>query len=244
MCTGLEVGALAAAVAGTAAQGYAQSDALKKQNDVAAAGIIKQGALQKQGEADVGTTVNKVAQSTAATQAATAKQLSAYRAALQAGSATSGSASPNIATASKAYKDTQAKDSGNANDYVQGLAQSAATTEGTQLERVQEGQQLGDTAGKLGILSNQSAQQNYLTKLQIQGTKANPWIMGLGSLLQGAGAGMGGAAGMAAGAAGQAANGAASARLQTGYMAGTTPFTASPDTMATPSLSSTQNPWG
>lgn len=198
MCTGLEIAALAATAAGTATEGYAQHQQLSKQNDIAAAGIIKQGQMQKQGENEVSKLTGTVAQSNAKTQDATNKQLDAYRSALQQGAGISSSASPNVPGASKAYKAEQGVSGANASDYVQGLAKSAAVTNGTQLERVGENQQIGDTASNLGLLNQKSQEQNYLTKLQVQSTQANPWLMGLGTLLQGAGMGMGMGAGVAA----------------------------------------------
>jgi hypothetical protein len=202
MCTGLEVAGISAALsaAGSASQGYAQSQALSKQNDIAAAGIIKQGELQKQAENDVSQVTNKtVAQSNADTAAQTAKQLAAYHAALQQSSGISNSASQDVPGASKAYKAAQTQASGSAANYVNALADSAATTEGTQLERVNEGQQIAGTAGQLGLLNQQSNEQSYLTKLQINATKANPWLVGFGQLAQGLGAVGGGLAGSMAG---------------------------------------------
>lgn len=206
MCTGLEIGALAAAAAGTATEGYAQNQTLKKQDQIAAQGIVQQGATNKQAESDVAANVNKVAQSNASTAAAQAKQLAAYRSALQQGQGISQSSNPNLPGGSKAYKDATATAGSSAQDYVQNIAKSAATTQGTQLERVQEGQDMGDTASKLGVLSGQSQEQNYLTKLQIASQHNNPWLMGLGEGLQGLGAGMGAAAGVAGGAADAGAN--------------------------------------
>ncbi len=206
MCTGIEVGLIAAAAtaAGTATDAYAQNQQLSKQNDIAAAGIIKQGELQKQGESDVSSLTNSVANSNAATQAKTAQQLKSYTTALGQSNLISNSAEPNVPGASKAYADEQKVAGGDAKNYVNAIAQSAATTQGTQLERVDEGQQEAATAGKLGVLSGTSNEQNYLTKLQIQATQQNPWLTSLGTLLKGVGAGLSiysGAAGLAGGAA-------------------------------------------
>lgn len=207
MCYGTEtlyIGA-ALAAAGAATTSYANNQQLKKQDQIAAQGIIKQGALQKQGEADVASTIGQVAKSGAKTQASANDQLAQYRAALQQGSGISASASPNVPGASKAYKGAQTVAGTSAKNYTDAIANSAATTQGTQLERVDENQGMADTAGKLGILSGESANQNYLTKLQVQSTKANPWLTGLGSLLSAAG-GASGWAGAGISAAGTANN--------------------------------------
>lgn len=195
MCYGTEslyIGA-ALAAAGAATSSYAQSQQLKKQDQIAAQGIIKQGQLQKQGEADVGQTIGRVAQSNAKTQASANDQLAQYRAALQQGSGISAGASPNVPGSSKAYKGSQAVAGASAKNYTDAIAGSAATTQGTQLERIGENEDMAATAGKLGQLQGQSQQENYLTKLKVQSTQANPWLQGLGSLMSAAGSGWAGA---------------------------------------------------
>lgn len=193
MCTGLEVAGIAAALsaAGAGAGAYAQNQQLRSQDRAAAAGIRANEALQRQGEANVNQTVQKLSasQSQANTQAASAKQLAAYRAALQAGTSAPGGTQAPVAGASKAYAARAAQSGQSANDFVSALAQSGATTEGTQLERVGEGQTIADTAGKLGLLANKAGGQDYLTQLKIRSTQANPWIEAAGMLLQGAGSG-------------------------------------------------------
>ena len=195
MCTGVEIAAMAASAAGAATSAIATGQQQNRQNDIAAAGIIKQGQLQKQAENDVGQTVNTLNASNASTQAKTAQQLNAYRSALLQAQPLSAAASPGVPGASKAYGAAQAASSGSASDYVNKIATSAATTQGTQLERINEGQSMADTATKLGVLGQQSGEQSYLTKLQVSSTQANPWVKGLGMLLQGAGLGMGMASG-------------------------------------------------
>ena len=165
---------------------YAQNQILKQQNDAAAAGIIKQGQIQKSAEDTTAATTAKIASSTPAQQ--TAQQLASFQKALQQSAPEQGSASPNVPGASKAYKTTQATAGAGAQDYLSKIAGSAAVTEGTQLERVQEGQLLGATATQLGGLQQQSNEQSYLTKLQIQSAQANPWVTALGSVLKGVGA--------------------------------------------------------
>lgn len=195
MCYGTEslyIGA-ALAAAGAATSSYAQNQQLKKQDQIAAQGIIKQGQFQKQGEADVATTIGQVAKSNAKTQDTANDQLAQYRAALQQGAGINASASPNVPGAGKAYKGAQAVAGAGAKDYTDAIAGSAATTQGTQLERVGENEQLADTAGKLGQLQGQAQNENYLTKLKVQSTQANPWLTGLGSLMSAAGSGWAGA---------------------------------------------------
>lgn len=212
MCYGAETAWISAALAaaGAATSGYAQSQQLKKQDEVAAQGIIKQGQIGQQANAEVGKNIKSVAQSNQDAQAKSAQQLAQFRSALQQGQGISSSAAPGVPGASKAYSAEQNRAGSSANDYVSALANSAATTQGTQLERVGESEQLGDTASKLGLLSGQSQQEQALTKLKVQSTQANPWLKSLGLLLSAAGAagGLSSAAGAGTGAA-SAATGAA-----------------------------------
>lgn len=215
--------ALIATVAGQAATTIAQAQQLNKQNDIAAAGIIDQGNLQKQGEGDVASLTKTISQETP--QQKTAQQLSAYQKALQQSAPISNSDQPGVPGAGSAYKKEAASAGAGASNYVNALAKSGATIEGTQLERVQEGQQLGNTASQLGLLSQQSDEQSYLTKLQIQGTQANPWLMALGTAAKaygsmasmGAGWGAGGAAAANADAGAAVANEGASIGAAGGY---------------------------
>lgn len=190
-------------MAGTAVSQYATAQQLKKQDSIAAEGIMKQGQLQQQAERDVGSNIKSAAQSTADVQKKTASQLSAYTKAIQAGSSAAGATNPSVPGASKAFKEAQGQAVAGANKYVGDIASSAATTQGTGLERVQEGERMAETATQLGDLSRQSNEQNYVTKLQVQATQANPWLKAAGTLLQGAGMGYGMYAGWA-GAAGKA----------------------------------------
>jgi hypothetical protein len=190
--------ALVATLAGQVVGAVAQNQQLNKQNDAAAAGIIEQGNLQKQGEGDV-TALNKtVAAETP--QQKTQQQLASYQKALQAAAPVQSKDVPEVAGASSAYDKEAGSARASASQYVNAMAQSAATTQGTQLERVQEGQQIGSTASNLGLLSQQSDEQSYLTKLRINSAQANPWLMATSAALKGAGSimsmGAGGAAGI------------------------------------------------
>jgi hypothetical protein len=198
MCTGLEIAAVAAAVAGAGTTAYANNQALKQQDEIAAQGILAQGKLQKQGETDVNNTTQTLAQSNAKVQQQSDSQLAAYRAALQQSQGISQSASPDVPGSSKAYKAEQAAAGAGADKYVNAIADSAATTQGTQLERIGEGQAQAATATQLGDLTRQSDEQSYVTKLQIQATQANPWLLALGTTLSAAGAVMGAGAGFSA----------------------------------------------
>lgn len=228
MCYGTEAIYISAALAaaGAATSSYASSQQLKSQDKIAAEGILKQGQLQKQGEAEASTQIGQLAKSNAATQKTSSDQLAAYQKALQQGSGITSSDNPNVPGASKAYKSATTQATGGASDYVNKIANSAATTQGTQLERVDENTQMGATAGNLGILNNEANEQNYLTKLKVQSTQANPWLKGLGTLLSVAGAAYGGAAGFASAGTSAAGDAAAAAGTTAAQGAQDSAFTA------------------
>ena len=188
MCNpvGMAVGA-----AGSAVGGLAQKGLLNQQNQSALQGINAQGVLQRQGNADVTGLTNTIANSNQNTQNAIQGQLGSYNAALAKMSPQTQAAQPSVAGASGAFKADRARAGGSAQDYVNAIKNSAATTQGTQLERVGEGQQMAGTASNLGLLNTQSQQQNYLTQLQIRAAQANPWLTALSSVMKGAGAAMG-----------------------------------------------------
>ena len=192
MCNpvGMAVGA-----AGSAVGGLAQKGLLNQQNQSALQGINAQGVLQRQGNADVTGLTNTIANSNQNTQNAIQGQLGSYNAALAKMSPQTQAAQPSVAGASGAFEADRARAGGSAQDYVNAIKNSAATTQGTQLERVGEGQQMAGTASNLGLLNTQSQQQNYLTQLQIRAAQANPWLTALSSVMKGAGAAMGGGAG-------------------------------------------------
>lgn len=185
MCYGTEslyIGAaLAAASATTSAVANNQSN--KQKDQVAAEGIIKQGQINRQAVSNVDQATKTVAQSNADAQQKQASTLQNFRQSLQQSNGISGGAEPGVPGASKAYKAAQTQATGSAGNYVGNIAQSAATTEGTQLERVDEGNKIADTAGKLGLLSGQSNEQNYLTQLKERAIQPNPWLQSLSGLL-------------------------------------------------------------
>jgi hypothetical protein len=195
----LAIASLITQIAGNGVQAYAQHQQLTKQDAILADGIVKQGMLQKQGEGDVQKATTTMSQSNANAAAKSAQQLQAFQKALQQGSAISSSASPDVPGASKAYKATQGTAGTSANDYVNAIANSAATTQGTQLERVGEGQTMADTASQLGVLSGQSNEQNYVTQLKTRAVQQNPWLNALGQVLKGASMATGFAAGWSGG---------------------------------------------
>jgi hypothetical protein len=191
----LAIGALVASLAGTATQAYAQHQQLVKQDQITAQGIVQQGDIQKKAEGDVSNTVKTLNQSTADVNAKSAQQLGAYTNALKQASPIAKSDNPNVPGASSAFKAASASAQTSANDYTGAIAKSAATTQGTQLERVGEGQTIASTASDLGVLSNQSAESNYVTQLKVRATQQNPWLQAVSALAKGASIGMGAAAG-------------------------------------------------
>lgn len=190
MCTGFELAAGAAALstAGAGAQAYGNNQALRSQDREAAAGIMRQAALQRQAQSGVADTIQKVAQ--ADPKAIAAKQNATYVDALRRAAATQKGPISKVGGASDRYN----ADAGAAQDATAkfGTDQAAlmARTDAPQLQRMQESQQIGREATNLGLLNDTSSAQAYLTKLRTAAIQPNPWIQGGGALLKGAGAGM------------------------------------------------------
>lgn len=172
--------------AGNMASGIAKQQQLNKQDQIAAEGIIKQGDLTRQGEGDVNAVTQKLTGSNQLAADKSAQQLNAYRQAIQQASTVSNSASPNVPGASKAFKAAQASSGASAKDYVNAIASSAATTQGTQLERIDEGNTMAGAASQLGVLQGKSSEQNYVTQLKIRATQQNPWLNAFSQVMNGA----------------------------------------------------------
>jgi hypothetical protein len=183
---------LAAAGAGTEA--YANNQQLRAQDRVAAQGLVQQGILKQQANADVQKNIQQAQGNQKAVNTNQADLTAQYAAALQRAAPVQGTQGA-MPGASKRYAaDTTAAQQA-ALKYGTGLATTAAGVGAPQLTNEQTQQSLGDTATKLGGLSDQSAQQAALTNMQVQSIQANPWLLAAGAALQGASKGYGSYAG-------------------------------------------------
>jgi hypothetical protein len=187
--TELAVGAGTAAV-GAGLSAYANNQALKRQDAIAAQGIIRQGALRAQAQQDVSKTITDTATNNQANiDRNRMTQQQEYAAALQrAAPVQSGSivAQPG---ASKRYAADVMSARGDVAKFGSDLGASTAAIDAPQITALQTQEKLGDTATKLGLLNDTSNSQNKLTELQVNAVKANPWITAAGQALEGAGSG-------------------------------------------------------
>lgn len=199
--TGLTIAISAGlAVAGAGTEAYANNQQLRSQDAAAARGMVQQGILKQQANADVQKNIQQAQGNQKALNTNQADLTSQYAAALQRAAPVQGTQGA-MPGASKRYAaDTTAAQQA-AIKYGTGLATTAAAVGAPQLTNQQTQQGLGNTATQLGGLSDQSAQQAALTNLQVQSIQANPWLLAAGAALQGASKGYGSYAGYGKGAA-------------------------------------------
>jgi len=179
---------LAAAGAGTEA--YANHQALTKQDQAAAAGIMAQQRLKQQAQADLQPAIQTAKnndQNIAANRTALNSQ---YAAALQRAAPVQNTNGA-LPGASKTYAADVAKAVGNNQVFGKNYANLTAAGGAPILTGQQTQEQLGDVATKLGGLNTQSQNANQLTQMQVQAITANPWLLGVGALLGGASRGVG-----------------------------------------------------
>lgn len=157
---------------------------------------MKQGELQRQANNNVQKGVIDTAKSNTANIAKNQQAEQAqYAAALARAKPTQDAAFNAQPGASSRYAADVSKAIGGNTAFGNDLAKTTSITDAPALTQQQTEQQLGDTAGKLGILSDTSANQNTLTQNKIKGEQANPWLQALGATLNGAAAGYGSYAG-------------------------------------------------
>lgn len=187
--TALAIGAGVSAL-GAGVSAYAQNQQLRKQDNIAAQGIINQGALRQQANSDVQKLIKNTGENNAANIARNqTTQEQEYAAALQRAAPTQGGALTTQPGASKAYAAAVNSARGNVAQFGSDLGKSTAATDAPQLTQIQTQEALGDTATKLGLLNDTSANQNRLMQIQASAVQANPWLQAGGGILQGAGTG-------------------------------------------------------
>lgn len=183
-------GALLSA-AGAATNAYANNQALKRQDSIAASGIRQQGAFQDKANQVVQKTVQNTATDEQANlQANKQKQQAAYLAALQRAAPTQNASTPAVAGASKAYAQAAAGAQKDNAQFGRTLADQMSTTDAPQLTQLGTNLALGDASTQLGLLNDTSNRQANLDKLREQAITANPWLEAAGSIASGVGTGL------------------------------------------------------
>lgn len=179
MCTGAEIGLLAASAGLTGLSAYNQNQALKKQDAATAAGIRQNALLQQQANARVNQVVQQQAQSNPAqiTADRNAQYLDALRQNQQL-------AQQRLLRSGlgQAYAQRAAANQGAENDYAQRMANLMAQADAPGLQRQQEAFNFGDLGTDIGVLNDQSRGNQFVTGLKVKGIQPNPL---LGALAQG-----------------------------------------------------------
>lgn len=181
---------------GAAATSYAGNQQMRKQDSITAAGLMKQRANQAAANADVSQSIDKNAtQNHANINKNQVAEQAQYAAALaRAAPARDSALSSQPGGSSRYAASVNAARSGVA-DYGNTLATNTAAVDAPQLTQEQTALGLGDTATKLGLIRDTSANEAALTAQQVKGVGENPWLLAGGAALQGAAAGYGSYAG-------------------------------------------------
>lgn len=180
----------AASAVGAGVNAYAQNQALRKQDRIAANSIRQQAQIQSQSNDVVRSTVQKNATDQQQNlQANQQKQQAAYLDALRRAAPVQASSTPAVAGASKAYADAAASATKDNTAFGRTLATQTAKTDAPQLTALQTQQSLGDAATQLGMLNDTSSHEANLAKLQENAVTANPWLTAAGNFISGAGQG-------------------------------------------------------
>lgn len=184
-----EVAAAAAALGaiGTGVNAYSQNQNLRNQDKQAAASIAAQGNLNKQASQQVTNLTKNVAASDPA--AAQKQQMAAYLSAIQQAAPVQSTANVGTPGASNRFVQASANSKNDVSNYARSTASALASTAAPQLQRINEGNQIANTASNLGLLQDQSNAQSGILKTQLAGDQANPWLTSLSQVLQGAGQG-------------------------------------------------------
>lgn len=177
----------ALSAAGTGATMVSQQDTLHKQDQIAAQGIMRQGQLNSQADQKVSDLTQKLAASNP--QDAIDKQKASYMKALMSVAPAQAGANPTMPGASKKYANDVSNADANVQNYGTTQAGIMARTDAPTIQRLGEQEQIGSTAGDLGLIQNQSVGQQDVTKLGIQSTHSNPWVAAAAAAAQGVSAG-------------------------------------------------------
>lgn len=185
MCTGGELIPLLTAAAGTAAGTIAQNQARAQQDRAAAAGIARQAEFSRAANQKVQKHIQQVANEDPHEDIA--KRQATYLDALRRAQPATDAALPAVAGGSHRF----AEDVSGAQEAGAGEAANTAglmariDAPSIRLER--EGQGINDTLSQISMLGDQSAHQDYLTRLRASMIQPNPWLTGAGALAKGYG---------------------------------------------------------
>lgn len=179
MSVWVSVGVAVVAAAGTA---YNNKQVANKQDSTLAASLRQQGMLQQQQNAKTNQLIQKTAASSPA--AAKANLLGQFTQAMQQNKGRATNPLNQVGNVSNAY--TQA-----ANDATSGIAQYGndqagllSSIDAPGLQRQQEAEGLQQYATGLNATKQQSASDQFLTQMQLNNIKPNPWIAGVSDAMR------------------------------------------------------------
>lgn len=179
-------GATAAIGAGVSA--YANNQAMRKQDRIAAQGIIRQQGIQDQANGQVQKVVQDAAKNTADVNNARAAQQAQYAAALQRAAPVQGTTAA-VPGGSKRYAQSVVDSLAANKTFGNNLAARTAAIDAPSIAALHTQQGIGNAATNLGLLQDTSNNEANLTSMEEKGVQPNPWAGILGSAISGAGQG-------------------------------------------------------
>lgn len=188
MCTGLEIAALAASLAGTGIGVAEQQRALRAQDREAARGILQQAELTRQASQRVGDTVRRIEQSSP--DSAITERRAAYIDALRRAQPASEQSLPSVGGVSQRFAEDVAAARAASAAEAANTAGLTARIDAPAVQRLGENQLAADTASQLSLLDDRSRHLDYLTRLRASMKQPNPWVLGAGQALSAFGSGL------------------------------------------------------
>lgn len=179
---------------GAIAQKKAQDDLRDDQARVAAEGILRQAALNRDASARVAQTTQELAASNP--DAERAAKRATYTDALRRSMGTRAGATPVSGAVSSRFTEDADAAANETEAEAANLADLTAAIEAPTYQRMNEGVAVNNAGVDLSLLRGRSAGQDYLTRLRMAMQKPNEWLQAGGQLMSGAGAALAGGGGM------------------------------------------------
>ncbi len=185
------------AMAIAAAAGYVNNrNVARKQDNTLAASLRTQGELQKQANAKTGELIKKTADSTP--DQAKSDLLGKFMAQIQQNQGNAQGGLNQVGNVSDAYAKDAANAASGISTYGGQQAGLLSSIDAPSVQRQAEAANDMRYGTAVNALKHQSDADEFLTKMRLQGIKANPWLTALGTMAS-AYAGSGGMGGAAAG---------------------------------------------
>jgi hypothetical protein len=184
MCWQVAIPLLASA-GGAVMQNQAQNGLRRDQDRIAAEGIMRQAALNREADTRVAQTTQQIAASNP--DAEIASKRANYTDALRKSLATRQSATPINGKVSGRYTGDASDAAGTVESDASKLADLTAQIEAPTDQRTREGVTMNNANVDLSLIKNRSASQDYLTRLRMAMQRPNGALMAGGQLLSGAG---------------------------------------------------------